>query len=81
MRIFLRYDPDYDDDRNNNETLALKAEIKSITGSDDLYNAVLKETMQSSNRIVWVFKDVVKLLKHGETSQEILNKLKEAWNK
>lgn len=78
MRIFLR---DSFEDCDNAETLALKAEIKSITGSDDLSNAVLKETMQSSNRIVWIFKDVVKLLNRGEKSQEILNKLKEAWNK
>lgn len=60
----------------NNETYRLKAEMKAITGSDVLFDNILEEAKNRTHRIEWIFSDAIELLKKGENSDEIMQKLR-----
>lgn len=75
MRIICR-DIDAEPYEYNNETYRLKAEMKAITGSDVLFDEILEEAQHRMHRIEWIFSDAIKLLKKGESSDEIIQKLR-----
>ena len=75
MRIICR-DIDTEPYDYNNETYRLKAEMQSITGSNDLFDKILDEARGWTNRIEWIFSDAIKLLKKGDRPHEIIQKLR-----
>jgi len=63
------------------KTVEMRAEIVSLTGTDYLMRKLVEAAAQSPHRIEWVIADAIKLLKKGETSDEVLNKFRKAWLK
>lgn len=59
------------------ETHSLKMEMMQLTGSDRLYERIFEES-KGFNGMEWILKDAIKLLKKGDSPDEIIQNLRRA---